>query len=101
MYSQDISIIVSDNTISVTLPIKDRYQYKVFSNNWNGVAKLNDWIRDMGIKQRLVRVKVDSPEFVDIAIRIACRFSMYDNMVELSAQSRIAMEPAPATASHA
>lgn len=101
MCSQDISIIVSDSTINVALPVKDRCQYKVFPGNWNGVAELNNWIRDIGIRQRFVRVKADSPQCIDMAIRIACRFSMYENTVELSAQPGIATKTAPAAAGHA
>jgi len=90
----DLLVVLFKCEICVILPSKNRCQRKAFSNNWNGIASLIAWMRDLGIREHFIRIRVTDETVVGMALHIADKLSMSNNIVGLSV-SATARNPRP------
>lgn len=95
MYFPDLVITLSDSTISVALPVRNKCLNKDFPVNWSGIALLNSWMLDMGIKKCFVRLRVTNLKHMDMAVNIACKLCMCGNIIGLSAMNTAGENPGP------
>jgi len=91
----DLALVLSRSEISVTLPFKSRCLRKVFPLNWNGIASLIAWMSDLGIREHFIRISVTDETVVGMAIHIAGKLSISNNIVGLSVSAASERTPRP------
>ena len=88
----DLAIVLSGSEISVILPLRNRYLHKP-SVNWNDIASLIAWIRDLGIKELFIRICVTDSTLIGMALDIAVKLRTSDNIVGLSVSTTAERNP--------
>jgi len=90
----DLAIVLSGSEISVILPLRNRYLHKPPVNR-NDIASLIAWIRDLGIKELFIRIRVTDSTLIGMALDIAFKLRTSDNIVGLSVSTMAERKPRP------
>jgi len=79
----DLLLRLSGPKITALLPVGRRYLRKRFSRNYGGIADLIAWLRDLGLKERCIRIKAPHRDLNSEVLNIATLLGLDGHVVSL------------------
>lgn len=84
MYFPDLIVEVSSEELGVLMPVNGRHLHKSFTSDRNGITKLTDWLRDLGMHDCCIRIRIANPTLIALAVSLAVRLSMASHAIGLT-----------------
>lgn len=81
----DLVIEVSDTETIAVLLTQNRSQRKSFPAGWSGTYTLVVWMRDLGIRECNIRIKIAEGTFIGTAATIVAQLGIAGHSVRLAA----------------